>query len=257
MKTRILLFGLMLLFFNSCGILKPKTPKSMNTASTNKLLENYRQSLFSESTVQAKIKARYEDPKMSQTLSIKLRIKKDEIIWMSGSFLGIPLAKVKITPTRVQYYEKIKHTYFDGDFSLLSRFLGTDIKFEQLQNMLVGQSLLDLDTQFISEQDGQSLKLTPKNQEALYSIFYWLNPQHFKLDKQALNNTKEKQSLTINYPVYQQIENTYFPKMVIIDAVQPKQSTHIELDYRNVVFNRELRFPFQIPDNYKQIELPK
>jgi hypothetical protein len=229
----------------------------MNTASTQKIINNYHQSLFSESTIQAKIKARYEDPKLSQTLSIKLRIKKDEIIWMSGSFLGIPLAKVKITPTRVQYYEKIKLTYFDGDFSLLSKFLGTDIRFEQLQNMLLGQSLLGLDTQFISEKDGQSLKLTPKNQEALYAIFYWLNPQYFKLDKQVLNNPKEKQSLTINYPVYQQIDDIYFPKMIIIDAVQPKQSTHIELDYRNVVFNKALRFPFEIPENYKQIKLSK
>jgi hypothetical protein len=39
------------------------------------------------------------------------------------------MAKASITPTSVSYYEKIKGTYFEGDFSALSQWLGTDLDY--------------------------------------------------------------------------------------------------------------------------------
>jgi hypothetical protein len=43
----------------------------------------------------------------------------------------------------VSYYEKIKGTYFEGDFSALSQWLGTDLDYNKIQNML-GEPLDDL-----------------------------------------------------------------------------------------------------------------
>jgi hypothetical protein len=48
------------------------------------------------------------------------------------------MAKASITPTSVSYYEKIKGTYFEGDFSALSQWLGTDLDYNKIQNMLLG-----------------------------------------------------------------------------------------------------------------------
>lgn len=224
--------------------------------STKKIVTAYREAVFSKNTVEAKIKAHYKDPKLSQNVSIKLRLKKDEVIWMSGSFLGFPLAKIKITPTSVQFYEKIRKTYFDGDFSLISKALGTELNFEQVQNILIGESLLPLNNKHNSEIEGQSYLITPKNQASLFELFYWLNPSHYKLDKQVLT-TLENQSLTVEYPKYQVISEEYFPETINITAKQPKQTTNIDLEYKNVVFDKELRFPFEIPSNYKEIRLPK
>lgn len=254
MTKQILFFGLsILLLFSSCKSLKTNESNT-KMLSTKKIVTTYNKAVFSKSTVEARIKAHYKDPKLSQNLSIKLRLKKDEVIWMSGSFLGFPLAKIKITPTSVQFYEKVRKTYFDGDFSLISKALGTELNFEQVQNILIGQSLLPLDNKHISKIDEQSYLITPKNQASLFELFYWLNPSHFKLDKQVLN-TRENQSLSIEYPEYQHISKEYFPKIVNITAEQPKQTTYIDLEYRNVVFDKELRFPFEIPSNYKEIKL--
>jgi hypothetical protein len=255
MIKKVIFFVVILFLFNSCGITKIKTKESMHTISTRKLIKNYKKSLFSKKTLKAKVKIRYEDKNTTQSLSIKLRIKKDEVIWMSGSFLGIPLAKVKITPTKVQFYEKIKKTYFDGDFSLLSQMLGTEINYSQLQNLLFGQCLIYPDSKHKSIVDGQSFKLTPKKQQTLFDIFYWINPIFFKIDKQELKSDKDGQKLTISYPEYQQIADEDFPKLIIIEAIQSKQKTRIELDYKMVEFDRVLRFPFNIPDNYKKIKI--
>ena len=254
-KKHLILIMLFALLVSSCKTTRP-TLSTMNHA-TMKLLEKYDNAVFSKKTVQAKIKLHYQDPNMSQNVIIRLRMKKDTVIWMSASFLGFPVAKAKITPTKVQYYEKVKKTYFDGDFSLLSSVLGREINFQQLQNIFFGQGLMSFDSQFTSEQDGTSFKLTPKNQDELFDIFYWLNPSHYKLDKQEINATKEKQILTINYTAYQKISNTFFPKTMVIDAIQPKQTTRIEMSFRNVEFDKKLNYTFKIPSGYKEIIIKK
>jgi hypothetical protein len=48
------------------------------------------------------------------------------------------MAKASITPTSVSYYG----TYFEGDFSALSQWLGTDLDYNKIQNMLLGEALI-------------------------------------------------------------------------------------------------------------------
>lgn len=251
-KLPLLIALVLTVLFSSCKT--TKSTVSMNHA-TLKLLKEYNHAIFSKKTIQAKIKLHYQDPNISQNVTIKLRIKKDEVIWMSASFLGFPIAKAKITPTKVQYYEKVKKTYFDGDFSLLSSVLGRELNFQQLQNILLGQSLMNLDSQFTSVSDGKSFKIIPIKQDPLFDIFYWINPSHFKLDKQEINATKEKQTLTIDYVAYQKLADTYFPKTIVIDAVQPKQTTRIDMSFKNVEFDKKLNYTFKIPTGYKEIKL--
>ena len=54
------------------------------------------------------------------------------------------MAKALITPSKVSYYEKINNTYFEGDFSMLSNWLGTDLNFNKVQNLLIGEAFDDL-----------------------------------------------------------------------------------------------------------------
>ena len=143
--------------FTSCKTKKVATNTTIMSMSTKKIIKNHYSNSFEKKTIKARIKAKYQDKKNTQSLVIKLRMEKDKAIWMSGTMLGIPLAKVLITPNRVMYYEKIKKTYFDGDFELLSNFLGTEVDFEKLQNLLIGQTIFDLtDERYTSEVAGMS-----------------------------------------------------------------------------------------------------
>ncbi len=256
MKKHFLFLGLpVLLLFSSCKTTK-STSTSIRAISSKKVIRAHHKAHFSKNTIQAKIKTRYEDAKISHNLTIKLRVKKDEVIWMSASFLGLPVAKVKITPTSVQYYEKIRKTYFDGDFSLINDFLGSDLNFQQFQNLLIGQSIFNLnDGRFNSSINEQSYLLNPKNQAELFEIFYWINPKHYKLNKQELKNKTADQRLSITYFKYQKISNEYFPKNIEIEAFQPKETTRVKMEYRNVEFDKKLRFPFKIPAGYKKTNI--
>ena len=86
-------------------------------------------------TLAARMHVVYENEKKHQSITVSLRMEKDEKIWIKASLLGITMAKVLITPETVSYYETISNTYFDGDFRLLSDWLGTEIDFEKAQSI--------------------------------------------------------------------------------------------------------------------------
>ena len=59
----------------------------------------------------------------------------------------------------------------------------------------------------------------------------------------------------INYDNYQEVANQMFPKTAKIKVVEKNKETQINIEYRNVSLNQELRYPFKIPDNYKEISI--
>src|SRR5690606_11694734 len=101
----------------------------------------------------------YSDGKGSQGVTVSLRVKKDEVIWLSAP---LSVIKIMITPDRVQFYNKLDNTYFDGDFSYLEELLGTKLDFQMVQNLLLGQAILDLrDQKYSAATVGDHYQLKP------------------------------------------------------------------------------------------------
>lgn len=253
--TKILI--VILLIVTSCKSNKDLVNSSkINNISTKKIISNHYNNNFHQQTIYAKLNAKYRDKKTSASVSIKLRLEKDKTIWMSATKLGIPLAKVKITPNRVVYYEKLQRTYFDGDFSLLSKWLGTELDYEKVQNILLGQAVLNLKKgKYNSVIDKNSYQLSPKKDNELFGILFFMNPNNFKLDKQEIRHPEKQQLLSVSYPNYNKIKGEQFPKNIYIRASDNKNLTTIDIEYRSVEFNKELTFPFSIPKGYKEISL--
>lgn len=258
MIKKVIYIFILGLFITSCKVKKTATKSSAPSMSAKKIIKKHYTNSFSKKTIKAKIKARYKNNKTTQAITMKLRVEKDKTIWMSVvvPIVNIPIAKVLITPTRVSYYEKINNTYFDGDFTLLSNFLGTDIDFDKLQNLLFGQALLNLKEQrYNAIVEKTAYVVTPKEQEALFDIFFWINTKNFTLQKQEVSQPKEQKKLSVNYLEYQHILDEVFPKKINIIATEKTKKTILDLEYRSVEFDKHLSFPFKIPSGYKEIKL--
>ena len=226
--------------------------------SVDKIVNNYNQNIFQQNTVKAIIKVVYQDRKTEQSFIANLRMEKDKAIWITATILGIPLVKALITPEKVSYYEKINETYFEGDFSVLSDWLGTELDFNKLQNLLLGQTISPIDNKnFEVSLNENSHLLQHHTIQQLFSFLYWINPQHFKLDKQLIIQPYKEQYLSIVYKKYDLINNEYFPNTIIIEAVESQKLTKIKLDFKTVEFNELLTFPFEIPNGYKPVRLNK
>jgi hypothetical protein len=247
---------ILLVVFTSCKSNKSTVDSSINSISTKKIINNHYNAGFDKKTINARINAKYKDEKTSVSFSIKLRIEKDKTIWMSATKFGIPVAKLKITPSRVTYYEKMQRTFFDGDFSLLSKWLGTELDYEKVQNILLGQAVLNLKKgKYNSEIANNLYQLKPKKDFDLFGILFFMNPDNFKVNRQEIRNPKKQQLLSVSYPNYSKIKGEQFPKNIDIRAIDHKKITTINIEYRTIEFNENLTFPFSIPNGYKEISL--
>lgn len=238
-----------------------KTKKNMIDAniiakniSARKVAKKHDLGSFDKKTVDAKLKVNFNNGKTNQGLSVQLKMKKDEVIYLRGTKL-ITVFKAKITPTSVSYYSPFAKNYFTGDFSMIKQLLGVEINFEQLQNLFLGQALQNLkeDKHEVDIVDNKYF-LTPENQNILFDIFYTINPSYFKIDKQSIINSQKNLSLDIIYPSYNLINDIIFPSKINIIAKNTKRTTRIDFDYKTVVFDEDISMSFNIPSGYKRLE---
>lgn len=207
-------------------------------------------------TLNSRLRLRYEDEERSQSLTVSFRMQKDSAIWMSAQLLGIPLAKALITKDRVSYYEKIGKTYFDGDYSLVSKWLGTPLDYKKLQNLLIGQTIYDLrEDKYVLSESTQGYQLVPSNELQMIKKMFLLDAKSYKALAQQLAQEKENRNVTVTYPKYQKVNNQDFPEEIKIIANSDGKGTQVEITYRSVTFNEPVSFPFDIPSGYDEIRI--
>jgi hypothetical protein len=205
------------------------------------------------STLYIKSNAHYEDGKQSQNVTAEIKIKKDEIILVSIRFLGITMAKALITPKEVKYYEKIGGKYLEGNYAALSQWLGTDLDFKKVQNMIIGQALDNLkEVNYITTIEDQLYKLEDES-DANTKKTYFFQPDNFLIKKEEITQKDKQRMVQIRYPSHSEFDKILFPTGLIIDAVQENKKTNINIDYNTVTFNEDLSFPYSVPEGYERI----
>ncbi len=223
---------------------------------TSQLIQNHIQASPKFNTLATRVQVSYDDGSKSQSATVHLRMEKDKTIWVSASIVGITIAKLMITPDRVNYYETLSKSYFDGDFSLLSMWLGVSLDFEMAQNILLGNAVFPLDEKLYSKSiSGKNYRLTPFQQSDFLKHIFLINPLNYKMTSQQIMQPQEQRVLTVDYASYQEAGNYFFPKSIKINAVELNNQTSITLDFRPIDFNANVSFPFTIPRGYDKIQL--
>lgn len=204
-------------------------------------------------TLSAKIKANYSEGDNSKSMTLNLRLEKDKNIWLNGPFSA---ARLLITPEKVSFYNKLDHSFFEGDFKLLSDFIGTDLDFEKVQNLLLGEALFNLkDSDYIASVSDEAYLVQPEHQNPLFELFYIIHPAYFKIMSQQLAQPQDQRLLQIDYLKYQTVDSEIIPEYIKINAVEGRSESIIELEFKSVSLNQKLNFPFKIPSGFEAIEL--
>jgi len=246
---------LFLLLITSCKSTKNTTGKITSLTAKNIIKKNDKVS-FDRSTVKASLSIKYKGKSELPSLNGSMRMIKDSIIWISFSKLGFPVAKLMITPSEVKFYEKVSKTYFDGNYKIISDLLGTDFNFEMVQNVFLGEPLFHLKNEkYKASIHENSYELVPKTKNPILSILFLIDPVTFKLNREDFKYADKGQNLTILYKDFNKIDESLFPKGFVIKAADKKNQTIIDVNYKNVLFDSAMRFPFQIPSGYKLIKI--
>ena len=244
----------LLVFITSCKSTKTIAAGEVDESLTTKrIISNHYQNELDFQTLSGRIKIDYDDGKSSQGFTVNLRMQKDSTIWISSS--PIPVVKAIITNNRVSFYNKLQNEYFDGDFSYLSNLLGTDLDFSKVQNLLLGNAVLDLRTEkYASEIVDAKYRLEPKKLNDLFKIVFFLEPKNFKVAAQELSQPWENRILKMNYQ-YQDVDTKVLPTTIAIEAINKDDTTKIDLSYRGMEFGKQLNFPYKIPKGFEEIVL--
>ncbi|WP_396636170.1 DUF4292 domain-containing protein [Maribacter sp. R77961] len=247
-------YGILMLFVFSCKSTKLVSDGTIdNRLSSKAIIKAHYQNQTVFKTLSGKVKIDYSNGEDTQSFSVSLRLEKDKAIWMSAP-LGI--VKAYITPNKVSFYNKLQNEYFDGDFSYLSELLGTEVDFKIVQNLLLGEALLDLrEKKYEASVTKETYRLVPRVNEVLYKILFEIEPKNFRMAAQQLSQPLKKRLLQINYENYQRIGDEVLPNAINISAVENTTENRIQLAYRNLELNRTLNFPYKIPKGYKEIVL--
>ncbi len=218
------------------------------------IIEKHYENTLNFQTVSIRAAADYEDQKQNISISADIRIKKDEIIWINLKFFGIPMAKALITPTQVSYYEKANGTYFDGNYSILTKMLGTDLDFQKVQNLLLGRPIDNLTKEvFIAEIAANLVQLKSKKQADIEKIFRF-ETGNYLLKEQFINQISKNRNVLVTYPSFTNQDNIFMPTGVSIIANQQNQ-VKINVANKKITFNESLSYPYSIPDGYSQIKI--
>lgn len=260
------LLRFLLLFLLSVSCLSNRTvvsnsAKELKALSSKKIVKNHQQGLADFKTLDARLKVEYIDNKNKglenkQSLTIRLRMKKDSLIWIKGTKV-VNAFRANITPKSFSFYSAISKEYFTGDYRFLKDLLGVEVSFDQLQNLFLGQSIINLEKgKYDSEVEDSTYKLTPQKQQALYNIFLFFNPNNFKIKQQVIEGNGSKK-LRINYPDYSLVGDKLYPNRIDIVASENKTYTKILMDVKSVEFDVPLSTPYRIPSTYKELEFSK
>ncbi|GAK74632.1 hypothetical protein JCM19296_210 [Nonlabens ulvanivorans] len=141
MKAYRIIYIFLALVITGCGSVQKAANNASATAKKASVVKAHTAARTDFKTMQSRLSVSYKDEKQSRNVTVDLRIEKGKQIWMSAKFLGFTAAKIYITPDRVQFYEKLKGRSFDGDFSLISDFLGEPLEYQQLEDLLLARQL--------------------------------------------------------------------------------------------------------------------
>ncbi|NDB03485.1 MAG: DUF4292 domain-containing protein [Flavobacteriaceae bacterium] len=196
----------------------------------------------------------YESKGQRQKVNLSLRMKYGDTIWMKASVFGVTLAKALITKDKVSYYESLNKTYYEGPTSEIARWIGIPVSMTQLQNILLGQSIMTMGRNADMSIRNNQYVLGPLDTGIGWNIHNSIRPDNFRLERAELGSTGVvPTSVELTYSNYAEVAKQLFPEQLNLSVRLPGQTTAIELNFKQIDLLDRLNFSYQIPKGFKAI----
>lgn len=234
------------------------------------LTSNLKSNEFKFDRLNAKFTAETEIDSTSASFTVTIRMKKDSLIWMSISKLGIEGARVLISKDSVRLVNRIKNTYFIGDFAYITKLVNTELDFEMLQSLLIGNSVefYDDDEKIKPGIDNCQYTLGTIRKKRLRKVMekgkelkepaqsIYMDPETFKIARILFYEFAPERSFNAVYSDHKPVPDSpqSFP-MKMNYTIKAQKSVKMDIEYSKIVLNEEQSFPFKIPENYEQITI--
>lgn len=198
----------------------------------------------------AKGKAQFGD----QNGNINVRIRKDSVIWISASLIGIEGGRIYITRDSVQVLDKLHKEYYSGDFNYLSQRLNVPVNFDVIQALLLGNYLAPLTTSVQPTVTTAGPVQRVNYEQAGSLVQQLINLEGGRIQQLQVQTPANQNKLTVDYSDFRALERNPqpFAFSTLVQVQQgPAAPTTVTLTYRSVDVDKErLQFPFSVPKGY-------
>jgi Domain of unknown function (DUF4292) len=205
-------------------------------------------------TFSSKVKVEYSDDKNRRLdFNAFIRMKKDSAIWVSIiAALNIEAFRVMITPDSVVILDKINRTVQRKPMAYLQGITQVPFDYNTLEDLIVGNPVY-LDKTIVAYAD-QGEKLSLSTVGEAFKHYLTVGKADLNLLFSKLDDVDFTRSRTANlaYSEYVAAGNWMFAGKRNI-TLSEKTKLEINLDFKQVEFDKPMGFPFSIPKNYRVI----
>ncbi|GAB3024156.1 DUF4292 domain-containing protein [Spirosoma pulveris] len=187
--------------------------------------------------------------------NVSIRVRKDSLIWVSVSKLGIEAVRGMITRDSITIVDKIHHEYSVYDFPTLSKRFNFNLSFDLLQALIVGN--LPLPKRPAQKIKNERDYLLLRQSEGKVLVENYIGEQDRKLKKLMVTEQPTKNTLRLDYEDFTSLNNFLFPYTSLVTVDYKSKSdgqfyqTLLRIKHNKVeLVDKAPGFPFTIPSNY-------
>lgn len=203
-------------------------------------------------TFSSKIKVLYRDNKpRNYDFNVFVRMQKDSIIWLSvNAALGIEAFRVLITPDSVKLMDRLAKEIQYRSVEYIREIAQLPVDFYTLQDLIVGNPVyLDSTQVTLYKERENSISLSTMGN--FFKHLLSLRKDDYAILHSKLDDVDPGRSRTADFTFndYLMINGRLFSTKRII-TVAEKTKLDLNLDYKQVEFDKQQSYPFTIPRNF-------
>lgn len=197
----------------------------------------------------------FNDGKKERDVKAHIRIRKDSVIWMTFTVIGVQGGKALINKDSITIVSTVDKEYYVFDYASLSKRFNFDVNYQTIQAAFLGNLISQRqDSDRINQGDTYNVL---EQQRASVAIRNFINPATKKLEKVQMNESNSNNSVAIQYSNFQPVGDKTYPFSGNISILYKTTvgivNTTITLEYNKAeVGDKELKFPFNIPRKYER-----
>lgn len=234
---------------DSVAIIKPN-------AESEELKVNIENVDFKYLTAKSKISFKSKDQDIDNA-NVSMRMRKDSILWLQIVVGPIEVVRGIITRDSIQIIDRHNKAYYQYDFASLSQKFNFQLSFDLIQSILVGNMPIPKKPGERFKKENEYFML--RQNEGKISLENYIGEQNRRLKKLLVTEQPGKNSLTLNYEDFTQLNNYLFPYTSLIQLDyeskqdQQRYQTVFRIKHQKVELSEKtLSFPFSIPAKYEK-----
>ncbi len=195
----------------------------------------------------------FKDEKKERDVKANIRIRKDSVIWMTFSVIGVQGGKALINKDSITIVSTVDKEYYVFDYVELSKRFNFKIDYSVLEAAMLGNPIRAKESTDEIGREGEFDKLVQK--EGSVTIKNLINPVIKKIEQVELVEAATNNTLKLQYSNFQPLGEKSYPYNGVVSIFYKTTAgiinNTITFEYNKVeVGDKELKFPFNIPKRY-------